>query len=760
VTHELASPQDTAQVRSEHPTLTGPGTRGQREVDLSSAFQRIALTINRVPSIRRALPSIAQAITTELDLRSVSFGIAPDGWVARWSSEDEDFVLGAPNLPGPGLARDGGAYRYPPSLFDIEEDLPGDCCACLPIRACGAEVGVMLTTAKRGDRIDPARIELLEVIAELVAAGFERETVPAEAASISRDRMSHLLDILEMLAALPAVDQTIQPLLVEIAALFDARAATLILTDSANLECYSSDQPVNASQESYFELLTAPFVRRAIGTLRAHEGTLIKSGDGATVRVGALAVPLAIGGEAVGALALELAECRTFAGAERELAVTIGRHLSFSIERERRMRSYSRHNHLLSLVERVTASIARATSSDDMFARTAREIRRSFGYDCSIAMVEDNRLVFLALELDDPHEMPDWVKEGIPLEIGIMGRVARTGQPVFLPDVTQDPAFLDTGRGSGSEIAVPIRVGDEVVGVINIESGPSKPLEQLDFEIMLIIANHIGIALNNRQLIASERKARQAIEAIQRVSTIVAETLDPDESLRRIADTLGEVMGYPIVNLAILEDDVLVIKANYGERVTEMPQSISIHQGIAGRVARTGRPVFVENYALGATLLYWVTVPIVGLVEHDAYILTFLHTIKDMAQGGIEPWPLWWMLVWSGTLGSNLTVAGAPALYVALSLGDTAPKGRKPLTAALLPLTPEGDRLKLALHLSGDAWVVVHGPAGEQRDVLLRDEGGPPVVEVTLPPPPPPPPAEGGGAQEQKGGDKQDDKQH
>ena len=82
------------------------------------------------------------------------------------------------------------------------------------------------------------------------------------------------------------------------------------------------------------------------------------------------------------------------------------------------------------------------------------------------------------------------------------------------------------------------------------------------------------------------------------------------------------------------------------------------------------RPMFAQNYALGATVLYWVTIPIVGIVEHDAYILTFLHTIKDMAQGGIEPWPLWWMLLWSGTLGSNLTVAGAPALYVALSLGE------------------------------------------------------------------------------------------
>ncbi|MCC7484445.1 MAG: TRAP transporter large permease subunit [Burkholderiales bacterium] len=97
---------------------------------------------------------------------------------------------------------------------------------------------------------------------------------------------------------------------------------------------------------------------------------------------------------------------------------------------------------------------------------------------------------------------------------------------------------------------------------------------------------------------------------------------------------------------------------------------------ILDKLAAALKPVFVENYALGATLLYWVTIPIVGIVEHDAYILTFLHTIKDMAQGGIEPWPLWWMLLWSGTLGSNLTVAGAPALYVALTLGEKE-EGRK-----------------------------------------------------------------------------------
>src|SRR5687767_551360 len=87
-------------------------------------------------------------------------------------------------------------------------------------------------------------------------------------------------------------------------------------------------------------------------------------------------------------------------------------------------------------------------------------------------------------------------------------------------------------------------------------------------------------------------------------------------------------------------------------------------------LANAIKPLFSENYALAATVFYWVTIPIVGLVEHDAYILTFLYTIRDLGQAGIEPWPLYWMLLWCGTLGSNLTVAGAPALYVALSISE------------------------------------------------------------------------------------------
>ncbi len=167
-----------------------------------------------------------------------------------------------------------------------------------------------------------------------------------------------------------------------------------------------------------------------------------------------------------------------------------------------------------------------------------------------------------------------------------------------------------------------------------------------------------------------------------------------------IAMSMREVIGVKLGFIALSGALSLVLVLHFlGERVKEAPSFEEMVQELDWRaiffyialfalvgglekahildlLANALKPMFAESYALGATVLYWVTIPIVGLVEHDAYILSFLYTIKDLGQAGIEPWPLYWMLLWSGTLGSNLTVAGAPALYVALSLAEKE-EGRK-----------------------------------------------------------------------------------
>ncbi len=95
------------------------------------------------------------------------------------------------------------------------------------------------------------------------------------------------------------------------------------------------------------------------------------------------------------------------------------------------------------------------------------------------------------------------------------------------------------------------------------------------------------------------------------------------------------------------------------------------HAGVIKLVSDAMTPLIQQSLVMGSTVLYWVTAPIVGIVEHDAYILTMLYVIRDLGTTtGINPWPLYWMLLWAGTLGSNLTIAGAPALFVAKSLGE------------------------------------------------------------------------------------------
>jgi len=83
-------------------------------------------------------------------------------------------------------------------------------------------------------------------------------------------------------------------------------------------------------------------------------------------------------------------------------------------------------------------------------------------------------------------------------------------------------------------------------------------------------------------------------------------------------------------------------------------------------------PHIQSSLVMGVTALYWVSAAICGIVEHDAYILTLLYVIRDLAASSenIDPWPLYWALLWAGTLGSNLTIAGAPALFVAVNLGE------------------------------------------------------------------------------------------
>ena len=67
------------------------------------------------------------------------------------------------------------------------------------------------------------------------------------------------------------------------------------------------------------------------------------------------------------------------------------------------------------------------------------------------------------------------VPDGIPVDSGITGRAVRVGRPQLAVDVTDDSDYLSALPGIASEAAIPLRLGDVVIGVLNVESERTLP---------------------------------------------------------------------------------------------------------------------------------------------------------------------------------------------------------------------------------------------------------------------------------------------
>src|SRR6266550_4392365 len=58
----------------------------------------------------------------------------------------------------------------------------------------------------------------------------------------------------------------------------------------------------------------------------------------------------------------------------------------------------------------------------------------------------------------------------VPIGTGLIGTAAKEKRPVYVPDVTKDPRYLPCSKKTASELAIPLMVRDEVVGVLDCQS--------------------------------------------------------------------------------------------------------------------------------------------------------------------------------------------------------------------------------------------------------------------------------------------------
>jgi PAS domain S-box-containing protein len=100
---------------------------------------------------------------------------------------------------------------------------------------------------------------------------------------------------------------------------------------------------------------------------------------------------------------------------------------------------------------------------------------------------------------------------------GTCGRVVRTGQTALVPDTTREPDFLDVDflPPMLSELCVPIKLGGEVVAVLNVESRWPNAFDEADVATLETLSGQIAVALRNSTLM---EEVKQKAEELGRVN--------------------------------------------------------------------------------------------------------------------------------------------------------------------------------------------------------------------------------------------------
>ncbi|MBF8259044.1 MAG: putative signaling protein, partial [Actinobacteria bacterium] len=91
------------------------------------------------------------------------------------------------------------------------------------------------------------------------------------------------------------------------------------------------------------------------------------------------------------------------------------------------------------------------------------------------------------------------VKNAMRLRVGegITGWVAREGEPLLVPDVRKDPRYVQANPAVMSEMAVPVKWGSEVMGVINLDHHQVGGFTGEDLELLTAFGNAAAVALRN-----------------------------------------------------------------------------------------------------------------------------------------------------------------------------------------------------------------------------------------------------------------------
>jgi GAF domain-containing protein len=319
-----------------------------------------------------------------------------------------------------------------------------------------------------------------------------------------------------------------------------------------------------------------------------------------------LGVPLLARGEAIGAIIIQdLEHEHSFDADDLRFMVAVANQVSGAI-----------HNVLLineskksALQFETAAEIARDISSsldlDELLEKAVELIRSRFDFYHAAIFLKDLPGESVVIREATGDAGAQLKRAGHKLGIGsksVVGFVAGHGEPLIVNDTARDTTYYANPLlpETRAEAALPLKVGDRIVGVLDVQSKQAYAFSDDNLRTLQILADQLAIAVVNSELFAETQEHLAQHRLLHHITTTAASGTTLDEALQSAVNGLQVTLGGDRVSilLADREKKMLEVRAAVGYASDIFELRVPIGSGITGWAATHRRTLRVNNVLL------------------------------------------------------------------------------------------------------------------------------------------------------------------
>jgi GAF domain-containing protein len=317
-------------------------------------------------------------------------------------------------------------------------------------------------------------------------------------------------------------------------------------------------------------------------------------------------VPLNDHGITLGAIQITRPKRSTFSAEELNLLQGIAQIVAVSLFASHRAEVEQFRLRQLNLVRAVSSQIANVHNLDELSKRVTKLIQTTFNYYyvAIFTLEEDSKSFCFRSSAVAPRKGRKKAAIALQVEIGqgLIGEAALHGQQIVCDDVRADARyrFIDSLPETKSEVVIPLKIEDHVLGVLDVQSNQLHAFHPIDLLILNALADNVAQAVQSARLYNGLRRRADQLTLVSEVSRSVSSTLNLSRIMRDAANLIHEKFGYPYVSLFTVHPNrrIIAYEAGSGKRSKKLEGytiSLDNPNGIIVWTARLGRTILVND---------------------------------------------------------------------------------------------------------------------------------------------------------------------